>query len=72
MNITHLKFPPNSVSYPVFAACIFKGAEDESAAAVVLYMVGQVLAGDVGRPTLVGTLDGKARAVVLVVLRRKE
>lgn len=56
----------------MFAACIFEGAEDESTAAVVLDVVSQVLAGDVGRPTLVRTLDGKARAVVLVVLPRKE
>lgn len=54
----------------MFAACVFEGAEDESAAAVVLHVVRQVLAGDVGRPTLVGTLDGKPRAVVLVVLCR--
>lgn len=56
----------------MFAACIFEGAEDKSTAAVVLYVVSQVLAGDVGRPTLVWTLDGKPRAVVLVVLQRKE
>lgn len=58
------------VSHSVFAACIFEGAEDQSAAAVVLHVVRQVLAGDVGRPALVGTLDGKPRAVVLVVLQR--
>lgn len=56
----------------MFAACIFEGAEDESTAAVVLHVVSQVLAGDVGCPTLVWTLDGKPRAVVLVVLQRKE
>lgn len=56
----------------MFAACIFEGAEDKSTAAVVLYVVSQVLAGDVGRPTLVRTLDGEPRAVVLVVLQRKE
>lgn len=61
-----------SVSYSVFAACVFEGAEDEGTAAVVLHMVSQVLAGDVGRPALVRALDGKPRAVVLVVLQEKE
>lgn len=59
-----------AVSYPVFAAGVFEGAEDERAAAVVLDVVGQVLPGDVGRAALVRTLDGEARAVVLVVLQR--
>lgn len=59
-----------SQSYPVFAAGVFEGAEDERAAAVVLHVVGQVLSGDVGCPALVRTLDGEARAVVLVVLQR--
>lgn len=61
-----------SVSYSVFAACVFEGAEDEGTATVVLHMVSQVLAGDVGRPALVRALDGKPRAVVLVVLQEKE
>lgn len=54
----------------MFAAGVFEGAEDERAAAVVLDVVGQVLPGDVGRAALVRTLDGEARAVVLVVLQR--
>ena len=52
----------------MFAARVFKGAEDKGAAAVVLHVVGQVLAGDVGRAALVGALDWEAGAVVLVVL----
>lgn len=56
----------------MFAACIFEGAEDESTAAVVLHVVSQVLAGDVGRPALVRTLDGEPGTVVLVVLQREE
>lgn len=55
-------------SYSVFAACVFEGAENERAAAVVLHVVRQVLSGDVGCAALVWALDRKARAVVLVVL----
>lgn len=72
LRLQRRRFSSYSVSYSVFAACVFEGAEDESTAAVVLHMVSQVLAGDVGRPTLVRTLDGKPRAVVLVVLQEKE
>lgn len=56
----------------MFAACVFEGAEDKSTATVVLHVISQVLAGDVGRPALVRTLDGKPRAVVLVVLQGEE
>ena len=52
----------------MFAAGVFEGAENEGTAAVVLHVVGQILPGNVGRATLVGTLDRKSRAVVLVVL----
>lgn len=58
-------------SYPVFAAGVFEGAENERAAAVVLHVVSQILSGDVGCATLVGTLDREPRAVVLVVLQRE-
>lgn len=58
-------------AYPVFAARVLKGAQDQRTAAVVLHVVGQVLAGDVGRAALVGTLDRKPGAVVLVVLERE-
>lgn len=54
--------------YPVFAAGVFKGAENERTAAVVLHVVSQVLSGDVGRAALVWALHRKSRAVVLVVL----
>lgn len=57
-------------SYPVFAASIFERAENERAAATVLYMVSQVLSGYVGCAALVWALDRKPRAVVLVVLQR--
>ncbi len=56
-------------SYPVFAASVFKGAENECAAAVVLHMVSQILSGNVGCATLVWALHRKPRAVVLVVLQ---
>ncbi len=59
-------------SYPVFAAGIFEGAENERAAAVVLHMVSQILSGDVGCAALVRALDRKPRAVVLVVLQRSQ
>lgn len=55
-------------SYPVFAAGVFEGAENECTAAVVLHMISQVLSGDVGCAALVWALDRKSRAVVLVVL----
>ena len=55
-------------AYPVLAAGVFKWAEHERAAAVVLHVIGQVLAGDVGCAALVGALDREAGAVVLVVL----
>lgn len=58
------------LSYSVFAASVFEGAENERAATVVFDMVSQILAGDVGRATLVWALDRKPRAVVLVVLYR--
>lgn len=58
--------------YPVFAASVFEGAENERAAAVVLHMVSQVLPGDVGCAALVWALDRKPRAVVLVVLQRSQ
>lgn len=63
---------PDVTSYPVFAAGIFEGTENEGAAAVVLHMVGQVLPGNVGRAALVWALDRKARAVVLMVLQRTD
>lgn len=53
----------------MFATGVFEGAEDECAPAVVLYVVSQILSGNVGCPALVRTLDGEARAVVLVVLQ---
>lgn len=56
----------------MFAASIFKRAEDQSTAAVVLHVVRQVLPGDVGSAALVWALDRKARAVKLMVLWRKE
>lgn len=52
----------------MFAAGVFEGAENERAATVVLYMVSQILPGNVGCATLVWALDRKSRAVVLVVL----
>lgn len=58
--------------YPVLAAGVFERTEDKCIAAVVLHMVGQVLPGNVGSAALVRTLDREARAVILVVLCRKE
>lgn len=55
----------------MFAAGVFKGAEDERAATVVLHVIGQVLSGDVGCAALVWALDRKPRAVVLVVLQER-
>lgn len=54
----------------MFAAGVFERTEDEGVAAVVLHVIGQVLAGDVGGAALVRTLDREARAVVLMVLWR--
>lgn len=65
-------FGDKCLSYSVFTACLFEGAEDEGAAAVVLHVVSQVLPGNVGCAALVRTLDGKSRAVILVVLQRRE
>lgn len=56
----------------MFTACLFEGAENERAAAVVLHVVSQVLPGNVGCAALVRTLDGKSRAVILVVLQTRE
>lgn len=56
----------------MFAAGIFKGAEDECTATVVLHMVSQILSGDVGCAALVWALDRKPRTVVLVVLQSSQ
>lgn len=52
----------------MLAAGVFEGAQNESAATVILHVVRQILPGDVGCAALVWALDRKARAVVLVVL----
>lgn len=57
-------------THSVFAAGVFERTKNESAAAVVLDVVGQILSGDVGGAALVWALDRKAGAVVLVVLSR--
>lgn len=60
------------LSYPVFAAGVFEGTENERAATVVLHMVSQILPGNVGCATLVGALDRESRTVVLVVLQGRQ
>lgn len=57
-------------THSVFAAGVFERTEDEGVAAVILHVIGQVFAGDVGSAALVRTLDREARAVVLMVLWR--
>lgn len=53
---------------PMFAPSVFKRAQDQSAAAVVLDVVGQILSGDVRGAALVWTLHWEPRAVILVIL----
>lgn len=53
----------------MFAAGLLKGAEDQRAATALLHVVGQILTCDVRGAALIRTLHGKARAVVLMVLR---
>lgn len=55
-------------SYAVFAASVFKWAQDQCTATIVLHMIGQVLPGDVRGAALIRTLDWETRAVVLMVL----